>query len=115
MDYRQGIAALEHILADVDESTQRDFALYKAQVLDNLRDEERYGDTERLRADRYQIVDKLNPLAVRLTGVSFTDHCLGVRVSSHSATEKPGSVTSLNFPTTSEASTQAAPASDAEG
>lgn len=78
MNYRQGLAALEQVAAGGDAEARRDIALYKAQLLENLRSEERFGTTETLRSDRARIVDKLNPLALQLAGVSFTDLCLGV-------------------------------------
>lgn len=77
MNYAQGLDVLEQAVPSDDDEVRRNVALYKAQLLDNLRDEERFGDTPELRADRWRIVDKLNPLAERLTDRSFTDLCLG--------------------------------------
>jgi hypothetical protein len=49
--------------------------LYKALLLDNVRDEECFGDTESLRAKHWQIVGKLNAMALQLTAMSFIDLC----------------------------------------
>lgn len=78
MNYRQALSVLEQAVSPGDDEPRRDVALYKAKLLDNLRDEERFGDTPTLSADRWRIVDALNPLAERLTGRSFTDLCLGL-------------------------------------
>lgn len=75
MNYKQGLTVLEQAIPHGDAELTRDVALYKAQLLDNLRDEERFGETDSSRSERWRIVDKLNPLAQRLTGRSFTDLC----------------------------------------
>jgi len=77
MNYERGLQMLETFVKPEDEESWRDFKLYKGQLLENLRDERRFGTTETLRNERFRIVDKLNPLALRLTGLSFTDLCLG--------------------------------------
>jgi hypothetical protein len=73
MNYKRGLQMLETFVEPEDEESWRDFKLYKGQLLENLRDERRFGTTETLRNERFRIVDKLNPLALRLTGLSFTD------------------------------------------
>lgn len=50
MDYKRGFAALENALATIDEASKRDINLYKAQFFENLREQERYGDSEQLRS-----------------------------------------------------------------
>ena len=77
MNYELGLRVLEPFVRPEDEDAWRDFKLYKGQLLENLRDERRYGSTETLRSDRSRIVDKLNALALRLIGTGFTDLCLG--------------------------------------
>jgi hypothetical protein len=77
MNYERGLQALESFVKPEDPDTWRDFTLYKGQLLENLGKERRFGTTETLRSERFQIVDKLNPMALRLTGLSFTDLCLG--------------------------------------
>jgi len=77
MNYERGLQMLETFVRPEDEEGWRDFKLYKGQLLENLRDERRFGTTETLRSERFRIIDKLNPLALRLTGLSFTDLCLG--------------------------------------
>jgi len=77
VNYERGLQVLESFAKPEDEDAWRDLKLYKGQLLENLSKERRYGTTETLRNERFQIVDKLNPMALRLTGLSFTDLCLG--------------------------------------
>lgn len=90
MNYRQGLHALEQAILPDDEESRHDMALYKAQLLNNLRDEERFGSTETVRTERWRIVDKLNPFALQLTGVSFTDLCAGTSASATESRSLPG-------------------------
>ncbi|MEM8610777.1 MAG: caspase family protein [Cyanobacteria bacterium P01_H01_bin.105] len=78
MNYRLGLTKLESFIDSQDEDLWRDFQLYKGQLLGNLREEERFGRTETLHNERFRFVDKLNPLALAKTGISFVDLCLGV-------------------------------------
>jgi len=77
LDYERGLRVLGQYVSADDDSDWRDFELYKGQLLSNLSDERRFGSTETLRSDRSRVIDKLNPLALRLTKLSFTDLCLG--------------------------------------
>lgn len=77
MDYQKGLQTFESLIKPDSETTRGDFELYKAQLQENLHKERRFGSTETLRNERYQIVDKLNFLAFSLARISFTDFCLG--------------------------------------
>ena len=56
MNYEYGLQALEPFAKPEDKDTWRDFKLYEGQLLENLRNEARYGTTETLRSDR-EVVD----------------------------------------------------------
>ena len=77
LDYERGLRALEQHVQPDGGPDWADFSLHKEQLMSNLRDERRYGSTETTRAARSRIVDQLNPLALRLARLSFTDLCLG--------------------------------------
>ena len=70
MDYERGLEALRAQL----EGTNRyqDFMNYETQLLDNLA-RENYGSTETIRAERAQIIHRLNRLAMEVLNVSFND------------------------------------------
>ncbi|MEO7908952.1 MAG: toll/interleukin-1 receptor domain-containing protein, partial [Roseiflexaceae bacterium] len=80
LDYERGLRVLEQYVPADDGSDWRDFELYKSQLLSNLSDERRFGSTETLRSERSKVIDKLNPLALRIADLSFTDLCLGKTV-----------------------------------
>jgi hypothetical protein len=50
-----------------------DALTFQARLLENISQARRYGDTGALRADRAQIRDQLNRLALETVGVSFND------------------------------------------
>jgi len=77
LDYERGLRVLEQYVSTDGENDWKDFNLFKEQLTNNLTGERRYGSTESTRAERARIVDQLNPLALRLAGLSFTDLCLG--------------------------------------
>ena len=77
LDYERGLRVLEQYVPDDGGNEWKDFNLIKDQLTNNLTGERRYGPTESTRAERARIVDQLNPLALRLAGLSFTDLCLG--------------------------------------
>jgi hypothetical protein len=77
LDYERGLRALEQYVPADGESDWKDFNLFKEQLASNLAGERRYGPTEGTRAERARVIDQLNPLALRLAGLSFTDLCLG--------------------------------------
>jgi hypothetical protein len=77
LDYERGLRVLEQYVPDDGANDWKDFNLFKDQLASNLTGERRYGSTESTRAERARIVDQLNPLALRLAGLSFTDLCLG--------------------------------------
>ena len=77
MDYQKGLQTFESLIEPDAETTRGDFELYKGQLQENLHKERRFGSTETLRNERFQIVDKLNFLAFSIASMSFTDFCLG--------------------------------------
>lgn len=77
MDYRLGLRVLkQYVKQDETESTWQDFNLYRGQLEAYLRDWERFGDSDS-QTQISRVVDRLNPLAFKVTGQSFTDLCLG--------------------------------------
>jgi hypothetical protein len=77
MDYQKGLQTFESLIQPDDGTTWADFELYKSQLQENLHKDRRFGSTETLRNERFQIVDKLNSLAFSIARMSFTDFCLG--------------------------------------
>lgn len=77
LDYERGLRVLEQYVPADGENDWKDFNLFKEQLTNNLTGERRYGPTDSTRAERARVIDQLNPLALRLTGLSFTDLCLG--------------------------------------
>ncbi|GEM_PF-6690413 len=74
-DYRRG---METLLQQLEVKFGRDpdgiygeAVVYQSRLEDNLYAAERYGDTEARRADRTQVLDALNRLALRHLGASF--------------------------------------------
>jgi hypothetical protein len=73
MDYERGLKALKEKARDAQ--WQSELLTLEARLRENLSQKRRYGDTETRRADRAQIVDALNQLALETAGVSFTELC----------------------------------------
>jgi N-acetylmuramoyl-L-alanine amidase len=88
MDYERGLDALRQLAEGTD--WYQDFTVHEAPLLENLRDERRYGPSEQTRRDRTRIVDQLNALTLKHLGMSFTDLCLGRQPSPRSLTEVKG-------------------------
>jgi tetratricopeptide (TPR) repeat protein len=74
-DYERGLRRLAQRLAEADPAVISDFDLYEARLSENLRKVRRYGDSENLRADRNEIVDRLNQLVREQLSTSFNDLC----------------------------------------
>jgi hypothetical protein len=77
INYENGLQTLESFIKSEDSDDWRDFHANKERLANNLRRERRFGSTETLRNERSEIIDNLNPLALRLTGISFTDMAMG--------------------------------------
>ena len=75
--YHQYEAALNRLLEDIPEKHPRrsDALVLKQRLHENIARTRRYGDTEAHRAERTQILDALNQLALETTGKSFNDWC----------------------------------------
>ena len=56
-----------------DRPRYADVLVYQQRLQENIIQARKYGDTEALKHERAQIVDKLNPLAFEIAGVSFLD------------------------------------------
>ncbi len=61
LDYELGLQSLKAALPD---TARGDFLLFEARLRENLSVGQRYGSTEAVRAERAQIVDELNQLAL---------------------------------------------------
>ena len=72
--YETGLARL---LTRLDEGHPRytEALTLQSRLQENIVQSRRYGDTESRRAERAQIVNALNRLALRVLGVSFNDLC----------------------------------------
>jgi hypothetical protein len=78
MNYEKGLEKLEpYIPVEEKEDDRIDFDSLRNRLLQNMKEERRYGTTETLRNDRTRIIDGLNSLARRLTQMSFTDLSMG--------------------------------------
>src|SRR5262249_36554764 len=77
LDYERGLRLLEQYVPADGGNDWKDFNLFKEQLTNNLSSERRYGATESTRAERSRVIDQINSLVLRLTGMSFTDLCLG--------------------------------------
>jgi len=72
LQYQRGLEMLNSYVRLWEEESQRDFNLFKAQLLENLNHDRRFGTTETLRNERARIIDNLNVLSLRLTDIRFT-------------------------------------------
>ena len=75
MDFERGLDALKQIAKGAP--WYGDFTLQEARLRENLAQARRYGDHQTLKAERAQIVEQLNTLALTHLNISFTDLCLG--------------------------------------
>lgn len=66
---------LSRLLAQLGENHPRyaDALVYQQRLSENIEQTRRYGDTEARRADRAEIIDRLNELALASLGVSFIE------------------------------------------
>ncbi len=76
-------AGLTRLLEGLDSDSRRhaEALTLQARLLENIARARRHGDDETRRADRAQIVDALNGLALKALGVSYNDLCQGEAVS----------------------------------
>lgn len=72
--YRQGLTRLIEKLGS-DRSQLSAVYVYQQRLIENLDRAARYGDTETLRSERAEILDRLNTLAQTALGLAFTDLC----------------------------------------
>ena len=72
--YEVGLRALLARL-DRDDPRYADALVYQQRLLENVTAARRYGDTETRRAERAEIADRLNALALAAVGTSFNDLC----------------------------------------
>jgi len=70
--YEVGLSGLLAKL-NKDHPCYADALVYQQRLLENIAQARRYGDTETRRAERAQIVDALNQLALEAVGVSFNE------------------------------------------
>jgi len=68
---------LDNLQAQLGQSHPRygDFLVYQQRLMENITQVRRYGDTETRRAERAEIIDQLNTMALLVTGVSFNSYC----------------------------------------
>jgi hypothetical protein len=66
---------LSRLLAQLGENHPRyaDALVYQQRLSENIEQTRRYGDTEARRADRAEIIDRLNEVALASLGVSFIE------------------------------------------
>ncbi len=74
MSYEVGVRQLLEYLSS-DHPLYADALVYQQRLQENIAQARKYGDTETHRAERAQIVDRLNQLALETVGVSFNDLC----------------------------------------
>jgi hypothetical protein len=68
---------LQHLLNRIPSHHHRyaDLLLFQAQLMENLAQVRRYGDTADSRADRFRIIEQLNHFSLEVTGQSFNSLC----------------------------------------
>jgi len=79
--YETGLIRLLKRLGS-DHPRYADALVYQQRLLENIAQSRRYGDTEARRAERAQIVDALNWLALDAVAMSFNELCSGAHVES---------------------------------
>jgi len=72
MDFELG---LKHLKRQLPPEARQEFAVFEGRLRDNLRRERRYGSTETTRAERAEISDSLNRIALTYLNASFSDLC----------------------------------------
>ncbi len=74
LDYREGLRALKQYAKGTDWYSI--FETLSIELLDNLHREDLFGSSEQLRSDRFQVVHRLNELALtHQLSVTFTELC----------------------------------------
>jgi len=58
-----------------DHPRYSDFSVYQQRLTENIAKSRLYGDTELYRAERSEIVDRLNELSLSVLNIPFTDLC----------------------------------------
>lgn len=68
---------LEKLQTDLGQAHPRygELLVYQQRLLENITQTRRYGDTETRRADRAEIIDRLNELSFSVAGISFNKLC----------------------------------------
>jgi hypothetical protein len=73
MNFEQGLEQLKQLAWTTD--CYQEVLLYEARLRENLREEQRYGTHEQVRASRAQIIYQLNCLTLEHFSKSFNDLC----------------------------------------
>lgn len=74
LDYLGALERFHELISKQSPGLQSDFLVYENRLRENLVRERRYGSTETVRAERSEIVDRLNDLAQQAKlGISFND------------------------------------------
>ncbi len=70
-------SGLEKLQARMGQAHPRygELLVYQQRLMENIIQARRYGDTETRRADRAEIIDRLNELSLSVTGMSFNKLC----------------------------------------
>lgn len=75
-NYEIGLQKLHEKLQACNSNAYREYLVLEARLLENLRDDLRYGSTSDLQARRAMIIDQMNRLCLEhLDGVTFNDLC----------------------------------------
>lgn len=72
--YKRGVTKLVERMGR-DHPRLSDLLVYQHRLMENIEQAQRYGDTETRRADRAQIIDSLNQLALETVDVTFNELC----------------------------------------
>lgn len=73
--YDQGFRKLLGGIRNKASQDYTDILVQQQRLTENLNRSNRYGDTPELRSERFQILDQLTSLSLRIKGVSFEDLC----------------------------------------
>ena len=72
---------LDHLITHIGASHPRhgDALVFQQRLTENINRARRYGDTNLRQADRAEIIDQLNELAMATAGISFNELCQGTQ------------------------------------
>lgn len=97
--YENGLRTLKQEIGE-HHACYRTFLVYEQRLQENIEQSRRYGDTPTRAADRAEIIDGLNDVALSAVGTSFNDICANAAASPshthHNSTASRGTASTTN-------------------